>query len=108
MNGVAILHPTMTMVDNILCRVYEYESWILNDCTIVETKDGRFFALIFVNLEEFNVIYYGFIHNLHPRTTRSDARKKLDRACENYKALPFDVFTEKVDWAHVEEGHRYI
>lgn len=107
MNGVAILRPTMAMVDNILCRVYEYESWILNDCTIVETKDGRFFALIFVDLEEFNVIYYGFIHNLHPRTTRSDARKKLDRACENYKALPFDVFMEKVDWAHVEEGHRY-
>ena len=108
MNGVAILRPTMTMVDNILCRVYEYESWILNDCTIVETKDGRFFALIFVDLEEFNVIYYGFIHNLHPRTSRSDARKKLDRACENYKALPFDAFMEKVDWAHVEEGHRYI
>lgn len=108
MNGVAILRPTMAMVDNILCRVYEYESWILNDCTIVETKDGRFFALIFVDLEEFNEIYYGFIHNLHPRTSRSDARKKLDRACENYKALPFDVFMEKVDWAHVEEGHRYI
>lgn len=108
MNGVAILRPTMAMVDNILCRVYEYESWILNDCTIVETKDGRFFALIFVDLEEFNVIYYGFIHNLHPRTSRSDARKKLDRACENYKALPFDAFMEKVDWAHVEEGHRYI
>lgn len=108
MNGVAILRPTMAMVDNILYRVYEYESWILNDCTIVETKDGRFFALIFVDLEEFNVIYYGFIHNLHPRTSRSDARKKLDRACENYKALPFDVFMEKVDWAHVEEGHRYI
>lgn len=108
MNGVAILRPTMNMVDNILCRTYEYESWILNDCTIVETKDGRFFALIFVDLEEFNVIYYGFIHNLHPRTSRSDARKKLDRACENYEPLPADVFMEKVDWAHVEEGHRYI
>lgn len=108
MNGVTTIRPTMTMADNILCRAYEYESWILNDCVIVETKDGRFSALIFVDLEEFNVIYYGFIHNLHPRTSRSDARKKLDRACENYKALPFDVFMEKVDWAHVEEGHRYI
>lgn len=105
---IKVIRPTMTMVDNILCRVYEYESWILNDCTIVETKDGRFFALIFVDLEEFNVIFYGFIHNLHPRTSRSDARKKLDMACENYKALPFDAFMEKVDWAHVEEGHRYI
>ena len=108
MNGVTTIRPTMTMVSDVLCRVHAYESWILNDCAIVEAKDGRFFALIFVNLEEFNVIYYGFIHNLHPRTSRSDARKKLDRACENYKALPFDVFTEKVDWAHVEEGHRYI
>ena len=105
---IKVIRPTMTMADNILCRVYEYESWILNDCTIVETKDGRFFALIFVDLEEFNVIYYGFIHNLHPRITRFDARKKLDRACENYEALPADVFREKVDWAHVEEGHRYI
>ena len=108
MIGVTTIRPTMTMADNILCRVYEYESWILNDCVIVEGKDGRFFALIFVDLEEFNVIYYGFIHDLHPRTTRLDARKKLDRACENYEALPTDVFMEKVDWAHVEEGHRYI
>ena len=103
-----IIRPTMTMADNVLYRVYEYESWILNDCAIVETKDGRFFALIFVDLEEFHVIYYGFIHNLHPRTTRSDACKKLDRACENYEPLPDDVFMEKVDWAHVDEGHRYI
>ena len=107
MNG-KVIRPTMIMADNVLCRVYEYESWILNDCAIVETKDGRFFALIFVDLEEFNVIYYGFIHNLHPRTSRSDARKKLDRACENCEPLPADVFMEKVDWAHVEEGHRYI
>ena len=103
-----IIRPSMTAVSDVLCRVHAYESWILNDCAIVETKDGRFFALIFVDLDEFNEIYYGFIHNLHPRTSRSDARKKLDRACENYKALPFDVFMEKIDWAHVEEGHRYI
>lgn len=108
MNGVTTIRPTMTMVSDVLCCVYEYESWILNDCAIVETKDGRFFALIFVDLEEFNVIYYGFIHNLHLRITRSDTRKKLDRACENYEALPADVFMEKVDWAHVEEGHRYM
>ena len=108
MNGVTAIRPTMTMAVNVLCRVYEYESCILNDCAIMETKDGRFFALIFVDLEEFHVIYYGFIHNLHPRISRSDARKKLDRACENHEALPDDVFMEKVDWAHVEEGHRYI
>ena len=108
MNGVTPIRPTMTMADNVLYRVYEYESWILNDCAIVETKDGRFFALIFVDLEEFHVIYYGFIHNLHPRISRSDARKKLDRACENHEALPADVFMEKVDWTHVDEGHRYI
>ena len=108
MNGVTPIRPTMTMADNVLYRVYEYESWVLNDCAIVETKDGRFFALIFVDLEEFHVIYYGFIHNLQPRISRSDARKKLDRACENHDALPDAVSMEKVDWAHVDEGHRYI
>lgn len=108
MKGVTTIRPTMTLVLDVLCRVHAFESWILNDCTIVETKDGRFSALIFVDLEEFDVIYYGFIHNLRPRTSRSDARKKLGRACENYEALPADVFMEKVDWAHVEEGHRYL
>ena len=108
MNGVTAIRPTMTMVADVLCRVHAYESWILNDCAIALTKEGRFLALIFVDLEEFHVIYYGFIHNLHPRISRSDARKKLDRACENHEALPDDVFMEKVDWAHVKEGHRYI
>ena len=108
MNGVTAIRPTMTMVADVLCRVHAYESWILNDCAIALTKEGRFLALIFVDLEEFHVIYYGFIHNLHPRISRSDARKKLDRACENHEALPDDVFMEKVDWAHVDEGHRYI
>ena len=108
MNGVTAIRPTMTMVADVLCRVHAYESWILNDCAIALTKEGRFLALIFVDLEEFNVIYYGFIHNLHPRTSRSDARKRVDRACENYEALPADVFIEKIDWVHVEEGHRYI
>ena len=108
MNGVTAIRPTMTMVADVLCRVHAFESWILNDCAIALTKEGRFLALIFVDLEEFDVIYYGFIHDLHPRITRSDAREKLDRACENYEALPADVFIEKIDWAHVEEGHRYI
>ena len=107
MNGVTTIRPTMTMVSDVLCRVHAYESWILNDCAIVETKDGRFLALIFVNLDEFNVMYYGFIHDLHPCITCRDAREKLDRACENYEALPKDVFEETVDWSHVEEGNRY-
>lgn len=107
MKGVTIIRPTMTMVSDVLCRIHAYESWIFNDCAIAETKDGRFFALIFINLDEFNVMYYGFIDNLHLSITRSDARRKLDRACENHEALPDDVFMEKVDWAHVEEGHRY-
>ena len=107
MNGVTAIRPSMTMVADVLCRVHAYESWILNDCAIALTKEGRFLALIFVDLEEFHVIYYGCIHNLHPRISHSDARKKLDRACENHEALPADVFIEKVDWAHVEEGNRY-
>ena len=107
MNGVTTIRPSMTAVSDVLYRVHAYESWILNDCAIVETKDGGFMGLIFVNLEEYNVIYYGFIHNLHPCISRPDAHVKLDRACENYEALPDNVFMEKVDWAHVEEGHRY-
>ena len=107
MIGVTTIRPTMTMVADVLCRTSTYESWILNDCTIVETKDGKFFALIFINLDEFNAMYYGFIDNLHPCISRPDAREKLDRACENYMSLPTDVFKEKVDWTHVEEGHRY-
>ena len=107
MNGITTIRPTMTMVSDVLCRVHAYESWILNDCAIVETKDGGFFALIFVNLDEFNTMYYGSIDNLHPCITRPDAREKLDRACENYESLPDNVFREKVDWAHAHEGHRY-
>lgn len=107
MNGVTTIRPTMTMVADVLCRTSTYESWILNDCAIALTKEGRFLALIFVNLDEFNVMYYGFIDNLHPCITCRDAREKLDRACENYGSLPADVFMEKVDWAHVDEGHRY-
>ncbi len=103
---VQTIRPTMSMVSDLLPRATE--TWILNDCAIVETKDGRFFALIFVNLDEFNVMYYGFIHSLHPRITRFDAREKLDRACENYEPLPSNVFMEKVDWSHIDEGHRYI
>ena len=105
--SIKVIRPTMTMVADVLCRVHAYESWILNDCAIALTKEGRFLALIFVDLEEFNEIYYGSINDLHPRITRSDAREKLDGACENYEALPDDVFMEKIDWVHVEEGHRY-
>lgn len=102
-----IIRPTMNMVSDVLCRVHAYESWILNDCAIVETKDGRFLALIFVNLDEFNTMYYGSIDNLHPCISHPDAREKLDRACENYESLPTDAFREKVDWVHVNVGHRY-
>ena len=102
---IQTIRPTMSMVKDLLPGMRE--SWIFNDCAIVETKTGGFFALIFVNLDEFNTMYYGFIDNLHPCFTRRDARDKLDRACENYESLPDDVFREKVDWAHVDEGHRY-
>ena len=108
MIGVTTIRPTMTMVADVLCRTSTYESWILNDCVIAQTKDGRFLALIFVDLDEFNEIYYGFIDNLHPCITSRDAREKLDRACENYEELPADAFMEKVDWSHVDEGHRYM
>ena len=109
MNGVTTIRPTMTMVRDIWGGVLsENETWILNDCAIGQTKNGRFVGLIFVNLKDFNEIYYGFIQILHPCISCRDAREKLDRACENYEALPADVFTEKVDWTHVDEGHRYI
>lgn len=107
MNGVTTIRPSMTAVSDVLCRIHAYESWILNDCAIVETKDGRFFGLVFINLDEFNAMYYGFIDNLHPCISRPDARIKLDRACDNYESLPDNVFKEKVDWTHVDEGHRY-
>ena len=107
MNGVTTIRPTVTMVSDVCCRVHAYESWIFNDCAIVEKKGGGFFGLVFVNLDEFNTIYYGFIHNLRTYGGFYDTREKLDYACENYMSLPDDVFVEKVDWIHAHEGHRY-
>ena len=101
-----IIRPTMTMVTDVLCRVYEKEVWILNDCAIVRHKDGRFMALIALDLED-GYVYYGFIHDLHPRAGLRTTRKKLDVACENFEALPKDVFIETVEWSHAEEGNRY-
>ena len=101
-----VIRPTMTMADNILCRTYEYESWHFEDCVIVQHKSGGFSALMMLDLDD-GYIYYGFIRNLHPRAGLRTTREKLDAACENFEALPKDVFEETVDWSHVEEGNRY-
>ena len=101
-----IIRPTKTMADNILCRVYEYESWHFEDCVIVRHKDGRFTALMMLDLDD-GYIYYGLMRDLHLRGGLLISRKKLDTACENFEALPKDVFKETVDWSHVEEGNRY-
>ena len=110
MNGVTTIRPTMTMVSDVLCRANVYESWILNDCAIVEKKDGGFFALIFVNLDEFNTIYYGFIHKLRTYGGLYDTREKLDYACENFLPLQPETFDTIVDWAHIKPGtgNRYM
>ena len=103
---IKIIRPTMSMVSDLLPRAKE--TWIFNDCAIAETINGRFVGLVVIRLDEYNEHYFGVIPDLRPRTTRSGAREKLDRACENYEALPADVFVEKVDWSHIDEGHRYI
>ena len=103
---IKTIRPTMSMVTDLLPRVKE--TWIFNDCAIAETKNGRFVGLVVIRLDEYNEHYFGILPDLRPCITRPDAREKLDRACENYESLPDDVFMEKVDWAHVEEGHRYI
>ena len=108
MNGVTTIRPTMTMVADVLCRVHAYESWILNDCAIAETKNGRFDGLVVIRLDEYNEHYFGIIPDLRTCGGIFDTREKLDHACENYEALPADVFMERVDWDHVEEGHRYM
>lgn len=102
-----IIRPTMSMVSDILCRVHEKETWILNDCAIIRTKDGRFAALIVKRMDDGD-IYYGIIPGLHPKITRFDAKEKLDRACENFEALPKDTFVESVTWSRVEMGNRYM
>ena len=103
---VQTIRPTMSMVSDLLPRATE--TWILNDCAIGQTKNGRFVGLVVIRLDEYNEHYFGIIPDLHPRITRFDAREKLDRACENYEPLPSNVFMEKVDWSHIDEGHRYI
>ena len=101
-----IIRPTMNMVSDVLCRIYEKETWILNDCAIVRHKDGRFTALMMLDLDD-GYIYYGLIRDLHLRGGLLISRKKLDTACENFEALPKDVFIETVEWSYVEEGNRY-
>ena len=101
-----VIRPTMRMADDILCRMHEYESWIFEDCAIIRHKDGRFSALLILRMDD-GYIYYGFIHNLHPRAGLRTTREKMDAAWDNFEALPKDVFTETIDWSHVEEGNRY-
>ena len=103
---ITTIRPTMTMVTDLLPRVKE--TWIFNDCAIAETKNGRFDGLVVIRLDEYNEHYFGIIPDLHTYGGIYDTREKLDHACENYEALPADVFMEKVDWAHIEEGHRYL
>ena len=109
MNEGTIIRPTMTMVENIFGKyLHENETWIFNDCAIAETKNGRFDGLVVIRLDEYNEHYFGIIPDLRTCGGIFDTREKLDHACENYEALPADVFMERVDWAHVEEGHRYM
>ena len=103
---IKTVRPTMSMVSDLLPRAME--TWILNDCAIGQTKNGRFVGLVVIRLDEYNEHYFGVIPDLRTYGGIYDTREKLDHACENYEALPADVFMEKVDWAHVEEGHRYI
>ena len=104
--SIRIIRPTMTMVADVLCRVYEYESWIFNDCAIVQNRDRTFTALLMVQIDD-GYLYYGFIPKLHPYAGLYSTREKLDTACENFEDLPKNAFIEAVDWAHVKEGNRY-
>ena len=102
-----IIRPTMNMVSDILCRVYEKETWILNDCAIIRTKDGRFAALIAKRMDDGD-IYYGIIAGLHPCVSLHGTLQKLDIACENFEDLTRDTFREPVSWERVEMGNRYM
>ena len=95
--SIRIIRPTMTMVDNILCRVYEYESWIFNDCAIVQNRDRTFTALLMVQIDD-GYLYYGFIPKLHPYAGLYSTREKLDTACENFEDL-WDARIELVNRA---------
>ena len=103
---IKTVRPTMSMVSDLLPRAME--TWILNDCAIGQTKNGRFVGLVVIRLDEYNEHYFGVIPDLHPYASRNDTLQKLDIACENFEDLPTDAFREKVDWAHIDEGHRYI
>ena len=109
MNGVTTIRPSMTAVSDVLCRVHAYESWILNDCAIAETKNRSFVGLVVVKLEEYDEHYYGFIPNLRTCGSLIYTREKLDYACENYLPLQPKTFDTPVDWAHIKagEGHYY-
>ena len=103
---ITTIRPTMSMVSDLL--PHAIETWILDDCAIGETKNHSFVALVVIRLDEYNEHYFGIIPDLRTCGGIYDTREKLDHACENYEALPADVFMERVDWAHVEEGHRYM
>ena len=109
MNEGTIIRPTMTMVENIFGKyLHENETWIFNDCAIMRIKKTpRFMALIMKRMED-GTIYFGVIPELISANGLRGTVDMLDQACENHEALPADVFREKVDWSHVNEGHRYI
>lgn len=102
------IRPTMSMVSDLL--PHAIETWIFNDCAIGETKNHSFVALVVIRLEEYNEYYYGIIPNLLTYGPPIYTRERLDHACENYEALPANVFMERVDWAHIKAGtgNRYM
>ena len=109
MNEGTIIRPTMTMVENIFGKyLHENETWIFNDCAIMRIKKTpRFMALIMKRMED-GTIYYGVIPELIPANGLRKIIDMLDQACENFQGLPQKAFMQKVDWAHINVGHRYI
>ena len=109
MNEGTIIRPTMTMVENIFGKyLHENETWIFNDCAIMRIKKTpRFMALIMKRMED-GTIYYGVIPELIPANRLREIIDMLDQACENFQGLPQKAFMQKVDWAHINVGHRYI
>ena len=109
MNEGTIVRPTMTMVENIFGKyLHENETWIFNDCAIMRIKKTpRFMALIMKRMED-GTIYYGVIPELIPANGLRKIIDMLDKACENFQGLPQKAFIQKVDWAHINVGHRYI
>ena len=109
MNEGTIIRPTMTMVENIFGKyLHENETWIFNDCAIMRIKTTpRFMALIMKRMED-GTIYYGVIPELIPANGLREIIDMLDQACENFQDLPLKAFDQKVDWVHINVGHRYI